>query len=82
MPVVFKKWDPDPNVKIMVQGDPLMRRPYIEMIVNPDKFPNANVEGARKLSDFLLSDEIQKFLGSYDSGVGDGIPIFIPVKQQ
>jgi tungstate transport system substrate-binding protein len=80
IPVVFKKWEPDPKVKIMVEGDPVMRRPYMEMVANPERFPNANIEGARKLSDFLLSDKIQKFLAAYDGGVGDGIPIFIPVR--
>jgi tungstate transport system substrate-binding protein len=80
IPVVFKKWEPDPKVKIMVEGDPAMRRPYMEMVANPEQFPNANIEGARKLSDFLLSDKIQKFLATYDGGVGDGIPIFIPVR--
>ena len=81
IPVVFKKWEPEPKVKIMVEGDPVMRRPYMEMVANPERFPNANVEGARKLSDFLLSDKIQRFLATFDGGVGDGIPIFIPVKQ-
>jgi tungstate transport system substrate-binding protein len=79
IPVVFKKWEPDPKVKILVQGDPNMRRPYMEMVANPDKFPNANVEGAKKLSDYLLSEKIQGFLASYDGGIGDGIPIFLPV---
>ena len=81
IPVVFNKMEPDPNVKIMVQGDPIMRRPYMEMVANPDKFPNANLEGAKRLSDFLLSDKIQKFLATYDGGIRDGIPIFIPVNQ-
>jgi tungstate transport system substrate-binding protein len=80
IPVIFRKWAPDPKVKILVQGDPVMRRPYMEMTANPDKFPKANVEGARKLSDYLLSDKTQKFLAKYDGGIGDGIPIFIPVK--
>ena len=81
MPILFNKWEPDAKVKIMVQDDPAMRRPYMEMIANPDKFPDANVEGARKLSDFLLSDEIQKFLATYDGGVGDGIPVFWPIRR-
>jgi tungstate transport system substrate-binding protein len=81
MPVLFKKMDPDPNIKIMVQGDPGMRRPYMLMTVNPEKFPNANVGGAEKLADFLLSDKIQKFLASYDGGIGDGIPIFHPIRK-
>lgn len=80
MPILFKKMDPDPGVKIMVQGDPNMRRPYMVMVANPEEFPSANVEGARKLSDFLLSDKIQRFLATYDGGVGDGIPIFIPIR--
>ncbi len=80
MPILFKKMDPDPNVKIMVEGDPNMRRPYMVMVANPEKFPSANVEGAARLSDFLLSDRIQNFLATYDGGVGDRIPIFIPVR--
>jgi tungstate transport system substrate-binding protein len=80
MPILFKKMEPDPNVKIMVQGDPNMRRPYMVMVANPERFPSANIEGANKLSDFLLSDRIQSFLATYDGGVGDGIPIFIPIR--
>jgi tungstate transport system substrate-binding protein len=80
MPILFRKMDPDPNVKIMVQGDPNMRRPYVAMVANPERFPSANFEGAARLSDFLLSDRIQNFLASYDGGIGDGVPIFIPVR--
>jgi tungstate transport system substrate-binding protein len=80
MPILFHKMDPDPGVKIMVQGDPNMRRPYMVMVADPEKFPSANIEGASKLSDFLLSDKIQKFLATYDGGIGDGIPIFIPIR--
>ena len=80
MPVLFGKMDPDPKVKIMVEGDLVMRRPYVAMLANPERFPSANVEGARALSDFLLSDKIQNFLASYDGGIGDGVPIFIPVR--
>ncbi|MBN2319983.1 MAG: substrate-binding domain-containing protein [Acidobacteria bacterium] len=80
MPILFHKMESDPNVKIMVQGDPDMRRPYMSMAANPERFPFANFKGASKLSDFLLSDRIQNFLASYDGGIGDGVPIFIPVR--
>ena len=40
MPILFNKMDPDPDVKIMVQGDPNMRRPYMVMVANPERFPN------------------------------------------
>lgn len=80
MPILFHKFDPDPDVKIMVQGDPNMRRPYVAMVANPERFPSANVKGANRLSAFLLSDKIQNFLATFDGGVGDGIPIFIPLR--
>ena len=80
MPILFHKMEPDPDVKIMVQGDPNMRRPYMLMVANPERFPSVNIEGAQRLADFLLSDKIQKFLATYDGGVGDGVPIFIPVR--
>lgn len=80
IPIMFNKMEPSPGVKIMVQGDPVMRRPYVAMVANPERFPSANIEGARKLSDFLLSEKIQRFLATYDGGLGDGIPLFIPVR--
>jgi tungstate transport system substrate-binding protein len=80
MPILFNKMEADPGVKIMVQGDPIMRRPYMVMVANPERFPSANIKGANKLADFILSDRIQKFLAAYDGGVGDGIPIFIPIR--
>jgi tungstate transport system substrate-binding protein len=80
MPILFNKMEPDSRVKIMVQGDPVMRRPYMVMVANPERFPAANVDGASKLADFLLSDKIQKFLATYDGGIGDGVPIFIPIR--
>lgn len=80
MAVLFQKMEPDPDIKIMVEGDPNMRRPYMLMVANPEKFASANFEGATKLADFLLSDKIQNFLAGYDGGVGDGVPIFIPIR--
>ncbi|MBN1142635.1 MAG: substrate-binding domain-containing protein [Deltaproteobacteria bacterium] len=81
MPVLYGKMEPDPKVKILVEGDPVMRRPYVSIVANPERFPDANVEAAEKLSDFLLSDRVQSFLAGYDGGLGDGVPIFIPVRQ-
>ena len=80
MPILFKKMEPDPGIKIMVEGDPVMRRPYMLMTANPDRFPDTNIEGAEKLSEYLLSDQIQGFLASFDGGIGDSVPIFHPVR--
>ena len=58
----------------MVEGDPNMRRPYMEMIANPEKFPNANIEGAKRLSDFLVSDKARNFLPPTMAASATGFP--------
>ena len=59
-----------------------MRRPYIAMEASAEKFPNANVKGARALSDYLLSDKVQGFMAQYGKEYNDGIPLFHPVKSK
>jgi len=66
-------------MKIMVEGDPLMRRPYIVMEANPKRVPGANTKGAKMLADFLLSDEIQKLLSEFGTREYGGLPLFYPV---
>jgi tungstate transport system substrate-binding protein len=57
------------GMEIMVEGDPVMRRPFIVMEANPSRFPQANAAGARALADFLLLPETQAFLETF--GVAD-----------
>ena len=67
------------GMEIFVKDDPVMRRPFIVMETNPKKFPGVNFAGARALSDFLLSTEVQNFLlefGAHTNGPG---PLFFPV---
>ena len=74
---------PTNGMQIMVKGDPIMRRPFIVMETNPKKFPQANYAGAKALSDFLLSPEVQNFLlqfGTQTNGAGAS-PLFFPVTQ-
>jgi len=78
MPYLFEK-DNFGNLIIMVEADPDMRRPYIVMEANPMRFPEANHEGARALSDFLLSTEIQTFMKGFRAEEFGGIPLFYPV---
>jgi tungstate transport system substrate-binding protein len=78
MPILFKKV-PFGTMQIMVESDPAMRRPYIVMEANPKRFPDTNQEGARALSDFLLSEEVQKFLAGFGTKEYGGIPLFHPV---
>ena len=72
---------PATGMEILVKNDPVMRRPFIVLEANPKRFPHANSEGAKALSDFLLSPEVQNFLlgfGTQSNGIG---PLFYPVTQ-
>jgi tungstate transport system substrate-binding protein len=68
------------GMEILVQGDPLMRRPFIVMEANPKKFPQANHAGARALSDFLLSPKVQQFLTEFGQKTTGRGPLFHPVQ--
>jgi len=79
MPVLLGKVGSE-GMEIMVQGDPAMQRPYVVMEANPKVFPNANHEGARALSDFLVSEKVQTFLATFRSDEFGGLPLFYPLK--
>lgn len=63
----------------MVEGDPAMRRPYVLMVANPQRFPTANHRGAAALADFLLKPETQKFIATFGIGINGSAPFFFPV---
>jgi len=67
------------GMEILVDNDPAMRRPYVVMEVNPERFPDANAEGARRLADFLLSPKVQDHLATSPENQRGGIPLFHPV---
>lgn len=79
MPVLLGKWHADPQMEMLVDSDPTMRRPYIVMEANPARHSDVNSAGAKALADFLLSDEVQQFLLTFDGPVNDGVPLFYPV---
>jgi tungstate transport system substrate-binding protein len=68
------------KMEVLVQGDPEMRRPYVVIEANPQKFPQANAAGARALADWLTGDPGQKFLLDYGRKEPGGIPLFHPVR--
>ena len=82
MPLIWGKIPFPHDMRILVQGDPLMRRPYIAMAANPEKVKGVNIRGAKMLLEYLLSDRVQEFLASYDGGMKDGIPLFYPVNEK
>ena len=81
IPMLFGKLEGE-GVEVLVSGDPEMRRPYVVMEVNPERFPDANAAGARMLADFLLSDEIQRFLAESPQNRRGGALLFHPVALQ
>ncbi len=78
MPFLFEKVEFG-KLQIMVEGDPDMRRPYIVMEANRARFPEANSEGARTLSDFLVSGEIQTYMKTFRAAEFGNRTLFHPV---
>lgn len=67
------------RLEILVEGDPLLQNIYHVMQVNPEKFPHQpiNAAGGKAFVDFMVSPEIQEFIGSF--GVDQyGQPLFYP----
>lgn len=65
------------SLEILFQGDPALLNIYHIMLVNPQKWPQVNVEGGRALIDFFVDPETQALIGEY--GVERyGQPLFFP----
>jgi tungstate transport system substrate-binding protein len=68
------------GMEVLVQGDPAMRRPYVVVEGNPEKFPSVNAAGARALSDWLTGGKGQAFLRAYGQKAPGGIPLYYPIQ--
>jgi len=79
LPVHSRKL-PEEKMSILVKDDPAMRRTFIAMEANAQRFPNTNSDGARALAEFLISPEIQKLLSEFGVNESDGAPYFPPVQ--
>jgi tungstate transport system substrate-binding protein len=65
------------DLDILVEGDPFLLNVYHVITVNPEKWPNTNVDAAKAFADFITSPEGQKIIGEF--GVKEyGQPLFIP----
>jgi tungstate transport system substrate-binding protein len=54
---------------------------YSVIAISPERHPDTNSDGANKLVQFLTSEEIQDFIGSY--GLSEyGTPLFTPARGQ
>ena len=52
--------------EIPVEGDPSLFNQYGIIMVNPEKHPNVNVEAAQTFIDWILSDEGQSAIASFE----------------
>jgi tungstate transport system substrate-binding protein len=68
------------KMEVLVQGDPEMRRPYVVIEANPQKFPKMNAPGAKALADWLAGDPGQKFVLEYGRKEPGGIPLYYPIR--
>jgi tungstate transport system substrate-binding protein len=60
-----------------VTGDPSLLNPYHVIVVNPEKWPRVNTDGAKAFADYLLSAEGQAMIGEF--GVAEfGQQLFVP----
>jgi tungstate transport system substrate-binding protein len=65
------------SLDILVEGDKVLLNIYHVITVNPDKWPKVNYTGARAFADYILSPDIQAFIGKF--GVDQyGSPLFFP----
>ncbi|HKI53234.1 MAG TPA: substrate-binding domain-containing protein [Anaerolineales bacterium] len=65
------------NLEILFEGDPFLLNVYHVLSVNPDKWPDVNLEGAKAFEDFVTSPEGQRIIGEF--GVKEyGQPLFFP----
>ena len=72
---------PANGMEILVNDDPVMCQPYIVMVTNPEKVPQANYAGPKSLSNFLVSPEAQKFLVQFDTTNNSPSLLFFPCSQ-
>ena len=62
---------------ILVEGDAALLNIYHVIVVNPEKYPNLNTEGAKAFATFLVSKKGQELIGKF--GVEKfGQPLFTP----
>lgn len=63
------------DLKIILEGDPILFNQYGVMAVNPANHPHVNYEGAKKFIEFLVSDEGQELIAGFKK---HGEQLFVP----
>ncbi|TDA81490.1 substrate-binding domain-containing protein, partial [Halomonas marinisediminis] len=53
------------DLKILVQGDKNLFNPYQVILVNPERYPTINYNGAKVFSDWLVNTRGQELINSF-----------------
>ena len=61
----FLAYKSNVDLEILVEGDHFLLNVYHVITVNPEKFPNVNLEGARAFADFITLQEGQQIIAEY-----------------
>lgn len=61
----FLAYKSNVDLEILVEGDPFLLNVYHVITINPEKYPNINLEGAKAFADFVTSDEGQKIIAQF-----------------
>lgn len=61
----FLAYQKNIDLKILVEDDPALLNVYHVITVNPERYPNMNLEGAKAFADFLTSQEGQAIIAGY-----------------
>jgi tungstate transport system substrate-binding protein len=75
----FLAYAKEVDLVVLVEGDPALRNPYGAILVNPEKHPHVNAGAARKLLDYLTSDEGQRAIGAFRK---NGEVLFHPHREE
>jgi len=61
----FLAYKSNVDLEILVEGDPFLLNVYHVITVNPERWPNVNLEGAKAFADFVTSPQGQKIIGEF-----------------
>ena len=73
----FLAYKANVDLEVLVEGDPFLLNVYHVITVNPERWMNVNLEGAKAFADFVTSPEGQKIIGEFGMDKY-GQQLFIP----
>jgi ABC-type tungstate transport system permease subunit len=69
------------GMEVMVEGDPVLCRPFVLATANPEKIAGVHRFEARRLAMFLRSPETQEWIAAFGAGKAGDRPPFIAVSK-